>query len=46
MKKVESIEPFEGRRVTIGFDIQTLPDQPYVTYTERPFVNMSFIPLL
>lgn len=46
MHKVESIEPFEGRRVTIGFDIQTLPEQPYVTYTERPFVNMSFIPLL
>jgi hypothetical protein len=44
--KVEVLEPFEGERITIGFDIQTIPDQPYVKYTERPWKNLSLIPLL
>ena len=44
--KVEVVEPFEGERITIGFDVVTIPTHPMVTYTERPWVNMSFIPLL
>lgn len=44
--KVDVLEPYEGERITIGFDIITLPENPYVKYTERPWVNMSFIPLL
>jgi hypothetical protein len=45
--KVELIEPFEGIRTTIGYDVHTLPLQKYVTkYIERPFGNMSLIPLL
>ncbi len=44
--KVEVLKPFDGERITIGFDVQTIPQNPYVTYTERPFMNMSLIPLL
>ncbi len=45
--KVEVIEPFEGHRTTIGFDVHTLPQSPYIKeYIERPFVDMSLIPVL
>lgn len=44
--KVEVLEPFDDERITIGFDIQTIPDSPYVKYTERPWKHMSLIPLL
>lgn len=44
--KVEVLEPFDGERITIGFDVQTISESPYVKYTERPFKNMSMIPLL
>lgn len=44
--KVEVLEPFSGYRTTIGFDIHTTPQQANVMYLERPFVNMSFMPLL
>jgi hypothetical protein len=44
---VEALEPFEGVRTTIGFDIHTLPkNPPGVEYIERPFLNMSMMPLL
>jgi len=44
--KVEVLEHFEGERITLGFDIQTLPESPYAKYKELPSKNMSFIPLL
>lgn len=45
--KVESIEPFDGVRTTIGYDVHSTPRQKYVTqYIERPFGNMSLMPLL
>ena len=45
--KVEVLEPFEGYRTTIGFDIHATPVNPLVQdYIELPFVNMSLIPLL
>jgi hypothetical protein len=44
---VESLEPFNGVRTTIGFDIHTLPiNPPGIEYIERPFLNMSMMPLL
>jgi hypothetical protein len=47
LHKVEVLEPFEGVRTTIGFDVHTIPDSPLIrNYVERPFVNMSLIPLL
>lgn len=46
LHKVEILEPFEGVRTTIGYDIHTVPNSPIITnYIERPFVNMSLIPL-
>jgi hypothetical protein len=45
--KVEAIEPYEGVRTTIGFDIHTIPNSPLISsYVERPFVNMSLMPLV
>jgi hypothetical protein len=45
--KVEVLEPFDGYRTTIGFDIHTLPQSPYIrNYIERPFVDMSLVPVL
>ena len=45
--KVEVLEPFEGFRTTIGYDIHTTPQQKHVTnYIERPFGNMSLMPLI
>lgn len=45
--KVEVLEPFDGHRTTIGFDIHTTPQSPHVRdYIERPFGNMSLMPLL
>ena len=47
LHKVEVLESFEGVRTTIGFDVHTIPDSPLIkNYIERPFVNMSLIPLL
>lgn len=44
--RVVAVEPFDGVRVTLGFDIVALPNTKYVTYYERPWMNKSFIPLL
>lgn len=45
--KVEVLEPFEGFRTTIGYDVHTTPQNKFVTnYVERPFGNMSLMPLL
>jgi hypothetical protein len=47
LHKVEVLEPYEGVRTTIGFDVHVLPEHPMIkNYIERPFVNMSLIPLL
>ncbi len=47
LHKVEVLEPFDGVRTTIGFDVHVLPEHPMIkNYIERPFVNMSLIPLL
>lgn len=46
MHKVVSSEPYLGDRITIGFDIVDLNENEFVTYKERPWKNMSFIPLL
>jgi len=44
---VEVLEPFNGYRTTIGFDVHTTPVSRLITsYVERPFINMSLIPLL
>lgn len=44
---VEAIEPFEGVRTTLGFDIHTTPQSKLILeYVERPFSNMSLMPLL
>ena len=44
---VEALEPFEGKRVTLGFDIYTTPQNSLVLdYIEKPLSNNSFIPLL
>ena len=49
LHKVEVLEPFEGVRTTIGYDVHTIPQSTeyidYRNYVERPFVNMSLIPL-
>lgn len=46
--KVEVLEPFDGVRTTLGFDIHTIPfNNPFIeNYVERPFGNMSMIPLI
>jgi len=45
--KVQATAPFEGVRTTIGFDVHTIPNSPYVTnYVERPFRNLSMMPLI
>jgi hypothetical protein len=47
LHKVEVLESFEGVRTTIGYDVHTTPNSPLIRdYTERPFVNMSLIPLI
>lgn len=44
--RVEAVEPFDGVRTTIGFDIHTIPNNPLVErYDEKPFKNMGMIPL-
>ena len=44
---VEAIEPFEGIRTTIGFDVHSTPQSPFITeYIERPFSNMGLFPLI
>ncbi len=44
---VEGLEPFEGIRTTLGFDIHTTPQSSLILdYVERPFSNMSLMPLL
>jgi hypothetical protein len=43
---VEAIEPFDGIRTTIGFDIFSLPSQPsWVKSIDRPYSNIGIIPL-
>ena len=45
--KVEVLEPYEGYRTTLGFDIHTIPNNEFIrNYVERPFGNMSMIPLV
>ena len=45
--KVDVLEPFEGYRTTIGFDVHCLPESRIISsYTERPFANLSLMPLL
>lgn len=45
--KVEVLEQFDGFRTTIGYDVHTTPQSPYITnWVERPFGNMSLMPLL
>lgn len=45
--KVEVLEPFEGYRTTIGYDIHTTPQSSIIKeYIERPFGNMSLMPLI
>jgi hypothetical protein len=45
--RVEVLEPFEGYRTTIGFDVHCLPEHKLVLeYVERPFANLSLMPLL
>lgn len=46
--KVEAIgDRFDGVRTTIGFDIHTIPNSPYIKrYVERPYGNLSLMPLL
>ena len=44
--KVEVVEPFQGVRTTIGFDVFRYPSSKFVTYTEKPFINLGMMPLL
>ena len=45
--KVEVLEPFEGVRTTLGFDVHTTPQNKFITdWVERPFGNQSLIPLV
>ena len=45
--EVKVLEPYEGYRTTIGFDIHTIPNSPLIShYEERPFGNMGIMPLL
>lgn len=47
LHKVQVLEPFDGVRTTIGYDIHTIPQSILLKdYVERPFVNMSMMPLL
>jgi|TARA_B110000967_G_C18807269_1_gene521685 hypothetical protein len=47
MHEVQVLEPYEGYRTTIGFDVHTIPNSPlYRNYEERPFGNMGLMPLL
>lgn len=44
---VEAIEPFEGIRTTLGFDVHTTPQSELIKdYIERPFSNMGLMPLI
>ncbi len=45
--KVEVLEPFEGVRTTIGFDVHCIPDNKLILeYVEKPMANLSLMPLL
>lgn len=45
--RVEALEPFDGVRTTIGFDVHLLPENRLVEqYIERPLGNFGLIPLL
>ena len=44
--KVESLEEFNGARITLGFDVHSLPDNKLANYIERPMSNLSLMPLL
>ena len=44
---VEAIEPFDGIRTTIGFDIHTTPQSEFIKdWMEKPYTNNGFIPLI
>lgn len=44
--KVVALENFNNKRITIGFDVHTIPTNSlYRTYNEKPFYNLGFIPL-
>lgn len=45
LHKVEAVEPFEGFRTTIGFDLVLNKKTPLVNYKEMPWLNMGFIPV-
>lgn len=45
--RVEAVKPFDGHRITIGFDVHMLPKQNLVSnYIERPYRDLGIIPLL
>jgi hypothetical protein len=45
--KVEVLENFEDYRITIGFDVHCIPESKLILeYVERPFRNLSLMPLL
>jgi len=45
--RVEALEPFDGHRITIGFDVHAIEKHPLVyNYVERPYRNLGIIPLL
>lgn len=43
--KVVALEAFEGKRITLGFDIVCTSNTHVVKTTQLPWNNMSFIPL-
>ncbi len=45
--KVEVLEPYDDYRITIGFDVHCIPENKLILeYVERPFRNLSLMPLL
>lgn len=45
--KVVALENFGYKRITIGFDVHTIPTgKLYRTFNEKPFFNLGFIPLV
>ena len=45
--EVKVLEPYEGYRTTIGFDVHSIPNNSFIrNYEERPFGNMGLMPLL
>jgi hypothetical protein len=43
--KVVSDQPYDGTRITIGFDVVVTDNTGPVRYTQIPWNNLSFIPL-